>query len=130
MSSHPICTDVGESIIIDFISEASESIHHPTFFRFQELVNMYQRMFPSLKVDFDSELLRYKEYAERIRPLVRDTVSYLDKSIRTGKKVLVEGANAAMLDIDFGKLFFFFFFNLMQCVIVSILFIKLSQFYI
>lgn len=109
MSSHPICTDVGESIIIDFISEASESIHHPTFFRFQELVNMYQRMFPSLKVDFDSELLRYKEYAERIRPLVRDTVSYLDKSIRTGKKVLVEGANAAMLDIDFGKLFFFFF---------------------
>ncbi|CAH1110952.1 unnamed protein product [Psylliodes chrysocephalus] len=70
--------------------------------KFQELVNMYQRMFPSLKVDFDSELLRYKEYAERIRPLVRDTVSYLDKSIRTGKKVLVEGANAAMLDIDFG----------------------------
>ncbi|CAH2003624.1 unnamed protein product [Acanthoscelides obtectus] len=63
---------------------------------------MYQRMFPSLKVDIDAELKRYKEFAEKIRPLVFDTVSFLDKSLRSGKKVLVEGANAAMLDIDFG----------------------------
>lgn len=34
--------------------------------------------------------------------MVRDTVSYLHKAIGEGKKVLVEGANAAMLDIDFG----------------------------
>ncbi|XP_057660809.1 adenylosuccinate synthetase [Diorhabda carinulata] len=70
--------------------------------RFHDLVNMYQRMFPSLKVDTESELKRYKEYAEIIRPLVKDTVSYLDKAVRGGKKILVEGANAAMLDIDFG----------------------------
>ncbi|VEN50858.1 unnamed protein product [Callosobruchus maculatus] len=62
----------------------------------------YQRMFPSLKVDIDAELIRYKEFAEKIRPLVFDTVCFLDKSLRSGKKVLVEGANAAMLDIDFG----------------------------
>lgn len=68
---------------------------------------MYNRMFPSLKVEVDPELKRYKEYAEKIRPLVRDTVSYLDKNIRSGKQVLVEGANAAMLDIDFGKHIFF-----------------------
>ncbi|KAG5880641.1 hypothetical protein JTB14_015618 [Gonioctena quinquepunctata] len=70
--------------------------------KFKELANMYQRMFPSLNVDIESELKRYKEFAEKIRPQVRDTVSYLDKAIRSGKKVLVEGANAAMLDIDFG----------------------------
>ncbi|CAG9860168.1 unnamed protein product [Phyllotreta striolata] len=70
--------------------------------RFQALANLHQRMFPSLTVDVDAELRKYAEYAEKIRPLVRDTVSYLDKSIRTGNKVLVEGANAAMLDIDFG----------------------------
>nr|CAH7746243.1 unnamed protein product [Callosobruchus chinensis] len=62
----------------------------------------YQRMFPSLKVDIDAELKRYKEFAEKIRPLVFDTVCFLDKTLRSGKKVLVEGANAAMLDIDFG----------------------------
>ncbi|CAH1365313.1 unnamed protein product [Tenebrio molitor] len=70
--------------------------------KFQGLVTMYQRMFPSLTVDVESELAKYKSYAERVRPLVQDTVSYLDKAIKTGKRVLVEGANAAMLDIDFG----------------------------
>nr|CAI5825107.1 unnamed protein product [Callosobruchus analis] len=70
--------------------------------RFQELAMMYQRMFPSLKVDIDAELKRYKEFAEKIRPLVFDTVCFLDKALRSGKKVLVEGANAAMLDIDLG----------------------------
>lgn len=60
-------------------------------------------MFPSLELDIESEVSRYKEYASKIRPLVRDTVSYLNKAIKLGKRVLVEGANAAMLDIDFGN---------------------------
>lgn len=64
-------------------------------------------MFPSLTVDVDVELGRYKKYAEKIRPLVFETVSFLDKALRDGKKVLVEGANAAMLDIDFGKCFLY-----------------------
>lgn len=63
---------------------------------------MYQRMFPNLKVDVDAELKRYKTYSAEIRPLVFDTVSFLDKEIRNGKRILIEGANAAMLDIDFG----------------------------
>ncbi|CAG9765981.1 unnamed protein product [Ceutorhynchus assimilis] len=70
--------------------------------KFKALVAMHQRMFPSLKVDIDEELARYEKYAGKIKPLVYDTVSFLDKAIREGKKVLVEGANAAMLDIDFG----------------------------
>jgi len=47
-------------------------------------------------------LERYKVYAERLRPYVKDTVFYLHSALRNGKTVLVEGANAAMLDIDFG----------------------------
>ncbi|CAK1550425.1 unnamed protein product [Leptosia nina] len=70
--------------------------------KFRTLAETYKRMFPSLEVDIDGELAKYKEYAIKIRPLVRDTVSYLHKEIKNGKKVLVEGANAAMLDIDFG----------------------------
>ncbi|CAH1637863.1 unnamed protein product [Spodoptera littoralis] len=70
--------------------------------KFRTLAANYKRMFPSLEVDIDGELARYREYAEKIRPMVRDTVSYLHKAIGEGKKVLVEGANAAMLDIDFG----------------------------
>ncbi|KAJ8924320.1 hypothetical protein NQ315_007113 [Exocentrus adspersus] len=70
--------------------------------KFENLVNTYQRMFPTLKVDVEKELAKYEVYAEKVRPYVRDTVSYLDKAIKEGKKILVEGANAAMLDIDFG----------------------------
>jgi adenylosuccinate synthase len=63
---------------------------------------MYQRMFPELKVDVKAELTRYEKYAERIRPYVVESVTYLNTALRKGQKVLVEGANAAMLDIDFG----------------------------
>ncbi|XP_043273699.1 adenylosuccinate synthetase [Venturia canescens] len=70
--------------------------------KFNTLVASYQRMFPALHVDVKSELERYKGYAERIRPFVKETVTYLHNALKSGKKVLVEGANAAMLDIDFG----------------------------
>ncbi|XP_075982547.1 adenylosuccinate synthetase [Anticarsia gemmatalis] len=70
--------------------------------KFRTLAANYKRMFPSLEVDIEGELSRYKAYAERIRPMVRDTVSYLHKALEDGRRVLIEGANAAMLDIDFG----------------------------
>ncbi|XP_063231514.1 adenylosuccinate synthetase [Bacillus rossius redtenbacheri] len=70
--------------------------------KFQSLVSVYQRMFPALQVNVEAELTRYKAFAERIRPHVVDTVSYLHSALKRGQKVLVEGANAAMLDIDFG----------------------------
>lgn len=37
-------------------------------------------------------------------PLVCDTAQLVNKAVSDGKQVLVEGANAVMLDIDFGKL--------------------------
>lgn len=70
--------------------------------KFEALVASYQRMFPDLVVDVPAELERYKVFAERIRPLVCETVSFLHEALRQHKKILVEGANAAMLDIDFG----------------------------
>ena len=41
--------------------------------------------------------------------MVTETVSFLHKQIKSGKNVLVEGANAAMLDIDFGEFRSLFF---------------------
>ncbi|XP_064489951.1 adenylosuccinate synthetase-like [Ornithodoros turicata] len=70
--------------------------------RFIPLVETYHRLFPSLNVDVDAELKKYKEYAVQLRPFVIDTVTYLHQAIREGKNVLVEGANACLLDIDFG----------------------------
>lgn len=54
-------------------------------------------------MDVEAEVSKYKDYAERMRPLVANTVAYIHKCLKDDKKILVEGANAAMLDIDFGK---------------------------
>ena len=47
-------------------------------------------------------LLVLQEYISIVRPMVRDTVVYLHKAIKEHKNIIVEGANATMLDIDFG----------------------------
>lgn len=70
--------------------------------KFSILADNYMAAFPGLKVDKAAEIERYRELAERVRPLVVESVSFLHNRLNEGKKVLVEGANAAMLDIDFG----------------------------
>jgi adenylosuccinate synthase len=45
---------------------------------------------------------QYQDFAERIRPMVCDTAVLLNGAIRSGKRVLFEGAQGTMLDIDHG----------------------------
>jgi adenylosuccinate synthase len=54
------------------------------------------------EIHFGEIAAQYKEFAARIRPLVRDTAMLLDRAMRAGKRVLFEGAQGAMLDIDHG----------------------------
>ena len=42
------------------------------------------------------------EYAERLKPFITDTVVLLNDAINEGKKVLFEGAQGTLLDIDHG----------------------------
>ena len=44
----------------------------------------------------------YYQYAERIAPFVTDTVAYMHEAIATEQRILFEGAQGTMLDIDFG----------------------------
>jgi adenylosuccinate synthase len=45
---------------------------------------------------------QYEQFADRIRPMVRDTAMFLNLAIAAGKQVLFEGAQGTMLDIDHG----------------------------
>uniref|UniRef100_A0AAY4AQD8 Adenylosuccinate synthetase n=1 Tax=Denticeps clupeoides TaxID=299321 RepID=A0AAY4AQD8_9TELE len=71
--------------------------------KFRVLAGHFQTMYPKLNIDVDGELEQLKRFAERLRPMVTDGVYFMHKAL-TGpsKKILVEGANAALLDIDFG----------------------------
>jgi adenylosuccinate synthase len=48
------------------------------------------------------EIERYREFAKKLRTQIVDSVTLIHADISRGYKVLVEGANAALLDIDFG----------------------------
>lgn len=45
---------------------------------------------------------QYRGYAERLRPLVCDTTSFLLDAVEAGRKLLFEGAQGALLDVDHG----------------------------
>lgn len=62
-----------------------------------------------LQLLYDQEPLSYEEildeyngYADRLRPYVCDTIALLNEEIKAGRKILFEGAQATMLDIDYG----------------------------
>lgn len=50
----------------------------------------------------DEEVERYRGYAKLLRNQIVDSVTFIHEDISRGSSVLVEGANAALLDIDFG----------------------------
>ena len=45
---------------------------------------------------------QYLQLAERVRPFVKDTSVYLNHAIQKGEKILFEGAQGTLLDIDHG----------------------------
>jgi adenylosuccinate synthase len=45
---------------------------------------------------------RMEEHAARLRPYVADTSLLVDRAIRDGKRVLLEGAQGTLLDVDHG----------------------------
>lgn len=63
-----------------------------------ELVKIYGEK----PLDYGAILAEYNGYAERLRPYVCDTIALVNDELAAGKKVLCEGAQATMLDIDYG----------------------------
>eukprot|EP01102_Stenamoeba_stenopodia_P022710 TRINITY_DN9566_c0_g1_i1.p1 TRINITY_DN9566_c0_g1~~TRINITY_DN9566_c0_g1_i1.p1 ORF type:complete len:434 (-),score=109.72 TRINITY_DN9566_c0_g1_i1:127-1428(-) len=61
-----------------------------------------RKRFGDFEYDLDAEVEKYREYAKRLEPFIVDGVEYINSAYYSGKKILVEGANAALLDIDFG----------------------------
>jgi len=70
--------------------------------RFRSLAESHMRHYPDLKIDIDAQLAFYKSVAPRVKDMTIDTIEYTNKQFSDGKRILVEGANATMLDIDFG----------------------------
>ncbi|KAJ3328185.1 hypothetical protein HDU76_010434 [Blyttiomyces sp. JEL0837] len=84
-------------------------VHHLVSGSWEEFESRYRtclagkkKRYGDFAYDPEAELEKYKVFAQTLKPYVIDTVPYVYNAIKDGKKILVEGANALMLDIDFG----------------------------
>jgi adenylosuccinate synthase len=65
--------------------------------------NMYiTRVFERNPLDFDRIYEDYTAYGKKLKPFVTDTSKVLNDAISQGKSILFEGAQGALLDVDFG----------------------------
>ncbi len=53
-------------------------------------------------VDADAIIREYTEYAEKLRPYIKDTALMIYEAYAAGKSLLFEGAQGMLLDLDFG----------------------------
>ena len=54
------------------------------------------------EIDRVALLEKYYEYSKQLAPYVIDTPEFMHREMKAGKRVLFEGAQGTMLDIDFG----------------------------
>jgi len=61
-----------------------------------------ERVYETEPFELETVAARYEGYAQRLRPYVTDTSLYVDNALRNEKRVLFEGAQATLLDLDHG----------------------------
>ena len=52
--------------------------------------------------DIQGEIDKYDVWAEKVQGMIVDGVAMVNDAYDKGRRILAEGANAAMLDVDFG----------------------------
>lgn len=78
--------------------------------RVEEIVRVKRRMLagqsgtPEQNFPLDPAAIyeEYRQYAARLQPYVGDTTAYLLDQVEAGKRILFEGAQGTMLDVDHG----------------------------
>ncbi len=64
--------------------------------------NLLRRLSKTKRASLKKKSLDVFKFQNKVRPLLMDVGLFLDQSIQKGKSVLFEGAQGALLDIDFG----------------------------
>jgi len=67
-----------------------------------EDANLVIRRYRGTTLDAKQVFEEIAPLAERLEPFITDTTAYLNNALREGRSVLVEGAQATLLDVDHG----------------------------
>jgi adenylosuccinate synthase len=61
-----------------------------------------ERVYGAAPLDLDDVVERSERFAGRLRPYIADTSLLVDEALRRGARVLLEGAQGSLLDVDHG----------------------------
>ncbi len=68
----------------------------------QEKNQILRKIYEKTELDVDKIVCEYEEFDKKIDEYVTDTALYLHQALAKGKRVLAEGAQGALLDVDHG----------------------------
>lgn len=68
----------------------------------KEKNNLLTKVYNHQELDVESIVTEYLEFDKKIDKYIADTAVYLNNAINAGKSILLEGAQGALLDVDFG----------------------------
>lgn len=68
----------------------------------EEKNQLLSKVYGSEELNVEKIIQEYQEFDKRIDEYITDTTFYLNQAIRQGKRVLAEGAQGALLDVDHG----------------------------
>ncbi len=86
--------------IIDLYNE--KSFKEKLSNRVNEINEILQKIYNQPPLDFKELFEQYIHLGKQIQPYVKDTSVLLDNVLKAGKKILLEGAQGTLLDIDHG----------------------------
>jgi adenylosuccinate synthase len=68
----------------------------------EEKNQILKKIYGNPELDVDRIVDEYEAFDKQIDPYVTDTALYLNQALKAGKRILAEGAQGALLDIDHG----------------------------
>lgn len=68
----------------------------------EEKNQILSKVYGTTEIDVDKIVEEYQKFDSLIDPYVTDTATYLNDALKKGKRILAEGAQGALLDVDHG----------------------------
>ncbi|KAK8073933.1 hypothetical protein PG994_004832 [Apiospora phragmitis] len=70
----------------------------------RQLASGYKKRYGDLlKYDVEEEISRFNEYRKDLKKYMVDGIKFMNDVVKANKNILIEGANALMLDLDYGS---------------------------
>ncbi len=68
----------------------------------EEKNQILSKIYGGVEIDVDKIIAEYQEFDKLIDPFITDTTLYLNNALKKKKRILAEGAQGALLDVDHG----------------------------